>query len=168
LTSEVLSAIALGGSSRCRHHLDQKRLARGHVKRIEDTLDETQDHDGFDGAGVGRKEGHHCQERGYYTKAKLHDNKHAMPIGAIDKDARERCEKKGRRLPDEADQSENEGLVFLGKAKDEPARGDAGHPRADERNGLPNEEQSVVAMRQRPAESTEFARHLNARLGGHG
>jgi hypothetical protein len=91
-----------------------------------------------------------------------------MTVGAIDEDTREGCKEERRRLPDETDQPQDEGGVGPGEAKHEPARGDAGHPRADERNGLAGEEEAVVPMRQCSAQSAERAGLFGARFGRHG
>ena len=103
----------------------------------------------------------------------LRDDEHAVPIPAIDVDAGDRRQEERRDLAEEADEPEQERRI--GEAVDEPARGNARDPRADERHALAGEEEPVVTTAKRAEECAEatvadvtaiFDRIVYARKGG--
>jgi hypothetical protein len=89
----------------------------------------------------------------------LRDHEDAMAVPAVGEHARERGQDEQRNLTRESGDAEEE--LGAGQAIDEPARGDARDPRADQRNALPGKEETVVAVR----EGTGEAGHLRVAKG---
>ena len=78
---------------------------------------------------------------------RLRPHQHLAPVDAVDDDARKRRQQKRGNLAGEADRAQQQRR--LGQPVDEPRRGHARHPRADQRDALPAEEEPEVAMAQR-------------------
>src|SRR5262249_14305042 len=88
-------------------------------------------------------------------RQRLRDDQQPVAIPSIDEDARKRRERHRRDLSAEPDDAEEE--FRSGEAIDQPARGDAGDPGADERDALAAEEETVVAMSKRACEPGQRA-----------
>ena len=84
----------------------------------------------------------------------LRDDQDAMPVPAVDEHAGERREHERRDLAAEADDAEQQRRA--GEPIDQPARGNARDPGADQRDALSAEEEAVVSG----AERAEQVGHL--------
>ena len=73
-----------------------------------------------------------------------------VAIPAIDEHAGERRDEQRRNLTAESNDAEEQ--FGAGQAIDQPARRDAGDPRADERDALATEEEAVIGMSKGPGE----------------
>jgi hypothetical protein len=129
-------------------HLDDEGLARGHVDRVDEPLQNLEDEHVRHGDRARERE--RRQKRRLDHREDLRRDERSMAVHPIDPHARERREEERRNLPREADDAEHERRT--GEAVHEPARRDAGQPRADERDALAREKEPVVAMSERATE----------------
>jgi len=67
-----------------------------------------------------------------------------VAVPAIHEDTGDGCKEECRDLAAEADDAEQE--IRPGEAVDQPAGGDPGDPGTDQRDGLPAEEEAIVAV----------------------
>ena len=74
-------------------------------------------------------------------------HEHFAAVDAVDDHARQWRQQERGNLPGEPDRAQQQRR--FGQPVDEPRRGDAGHPRADERNALAAKEEAEIAMPQR-------------------
>ncbi len=138
------------------HHLDDHRLARGHVEGVDKPLKDAEGEDVPDidhpGEGKGRERARldHCQYLG--------DQEDAVAIPAVDEHTCERGEDESRDLPREAeDPKEQRGSC---QPIDEPRGSDAREPRTDEGDALAAKEEAVVAVTKRAADGSQAGRRL--------
>ena len=145
-------------------HLDHERLAAGHVKCVDEPLEDAEREDFRDGDAMRER------ERGKGQRLQggehLRPDEHGALVPAIDPDSGEGRQQKSRNLPREADDAEQP--CGPGEAIDEPTGGDARHPGADERDALPTEEQPEVGRAQRPPRTRNAARLLTGVNGFRG
>jgi hypothetical protein len=125
-------------------HLDDERLPRRRVEGIDHALRELQQ-DHFHHGDLSAEREHRQRQR-LQRGQHLRDDEDAMAIPAIGEHARDRREKQHRDLSGETGDAEEQ--LGVGEAVDQPARGDPRHPRSDERHGLADEEQPIVAVLQ--------------------
>jgi hypothetical protein len=80
----------------------------------------------------------------------------ASTARAIDENTGKWCEDQRGNLPEESNDAEQK--HGAGQPIHQPAGGDAGDPRADERDSLPAEEEAIVAVLKCPGEMQRFPR----------
>ena len=125
-------------------HLHQEGLAAGHVEGVDEALHDAEGEDPVDGdacASVSAARASDCSMR-----ERLRPDQQLAAVEAVDPDAGEGREEEGGNLAGEADDAEQQRRA--GEPVDQPAGGDAGHPRADERDALAAEEEPEVAVAQ--------------------
>ena len=76
--------------------------------------------------------------------AYLRHHQHPMAVEAVNPDAGNRTQQKDGNLTGKTYQAKQESGVR--QAIHQPTGGYAGHPRADQRDALPAEEQAIIAM----------------------
>ena len=122
-------------------HLDHERLAAGHVEGIDAALHhaERKQHGNVD--EMRKCEGSKC-ERLHHGEG-LRPDQNLAAVETVDPDTRKRRKNEGGNLSGEADCTQQQSRA--GEAVDKPARRDARHPGADERDGLATEKETEVA-----------------------
>ena len=85
----------------------------------------------------------------------LRHDQGAVPVPAVDPHAGDRSEEEHRDLRAETDDAQQDGRPR--QPVDQPTGGDAGHPRADQRDGLSAEKQPVVPGFERAQREGETA-----------
>ena len=125
--------------------LDDERLAGGDVEGVGDAEQRRKREDVPDADDAAKRE---CgePERQHHHRA-LRRDENAAPVQPIGQDTAKRGEQEHRNLAREADEPEQQRRSR--QAIDEPGLRDHLHPRADERDELPGDEEPVVAGPQR-------------------
>ena len=127
-------------------HLDHKRLARRHVERIDESLEEHQQDNFRDGDDSGQCE--KCQRKRLNHREGLRDDQQFVPVPAINPYACDRREEEERYLADETRDSQQPRGVR--QTVNEPTRGQPCHPASDERDALAGEKKPVIPRAESP------------------
>ena len=142
-------------------HPHHERLPGGNLDRVDDALEHRQPDDprhvdvAAQGQGRQRQRLRHRQHLG--------GDEHLVAIPAVEPDPGQRRQDERRRLTGKTHQAEQERRI--GEPVDQPRRGQPGHPRADERDPLADEEQPVVAGAERAERRTQGAAPANSPTG---
>ena len=127
------------------HHLDDERLASGHVERLDAAQQEREHEDlpDLDQSGRDERRERECQDH----QDGLGGHERPALRQMIGDEPAEQAEDQHRRELRRGDEAEVERIVR--QLEDEPVLGDGLHPRPDQRDQLPEPEEPVVAMVQR-------------------
>ena len=128
------------------HHLHHEGLAAGHIEGIDAALHHAQRQQ--QGMVMWPRERQRGQRQRLDHGEGLRPHQHLAAVEPVHPYAGEGRQQKGGNLPGKADRAQQQRRT--GEPVDQPAGGHARHPRADERDGLPAEEEPEVAMAQRP------------------
>ena len=126
-------------------HLDHEGLAAGHVEGVDAALHHAQREQQGNGDVAGERQRGQSQRLDHGEG--LGPDQHLALVEPVYPHAGEGRQQKGGNLPGKADRAQQQGRA--GEPVDQPAGGDARHPRADERDALAAEEEAEVAMAQR-------------------
>ena len=146
LTIDELSAIAFGRSRAVLDHLDDERLPGRRIEGVDQALHDLQHQDLRDRDQSATASARRAPPTGA-SEAPASMTRIRRRSHAIDDHPGKRRQQQRRDLPAEADDAEQQ--LRAGEPVDQPARGDARDPRADQRDALSAEEQAVVAVPQR-------------------
>ena len=126
-------------------HAHDEGLAGGDLDRADDALEQRQADDPLDVDVPAQRERRHGQR--LHHRQPLGRDQHLAAIPAIEPHPGDGRQHERGRHAGEAHQAEQE--LRIRQAVDQPRRGQPRHPRADERDALADEEQTVVARAER-------------------